>query len=242
MAYLNSKLSTYFLFMTISSYGIEREQIMKEEYLSIPIMLKENEIKNISDLISEHIKKLEHDSLFIKTELSKEIKNEIDDIIFKSLSLDERDIIILNDTLENALDLFHNKERSKSLFPVSDIKPYIKMICHDLNDFLEDQDLFVHTTHYTNLDSNIPLLMIKLSFCETKSKSMVSLENIQDELSKLDEKLWKQEGTNIYFRKKLNYYNGDDIYIIRPNQKRFWTQTAAMEDASDLILDILNRE
>ncbi|GHT97674.1 hypothetical protein FACS1894142_2710 [Spirochaetia bacterium] len=242
MAYLNSKLSTYFLFMTISSYGIEREQIMEEEYLSIPIILKEDEIKNISDLVSEHIEKLRKNSLLMETEFPKKIKDKIDNVIFKSLSLNARDIIILNDTLENALDLFHNKERSKALFPVADINPYIKMICHDLNDFLEDQDLFVHTTRYTNLDNNTPLQMLKLSFGETESESIVSHETIQNELSKIDKKLWKQEATNIYFRKKLNYYDGDDIYIIRPNQKRFWTQTAAMEDASDLILEILNKE
>jgi len=40
--------------------------------------------------------------------------------------------------------------------------------------------------------------------------------------------------------KKLNYKTGDDIYIIRPNQRRFWSQSMALEDASELILEILN--
>lgn len=44
------------------------------------------------------------------------------------------------------------------------------------------------------------------------------------------------------FRKKLNYYDGDNIYIIRPNQRRFWTQSMAMQDASDLIIEILNHK
>ncbi len=39
--------------------------------------------------------------------------------------------------------------------------------------------------------------------------------------------------------KKLNYSIGNDIYIIRPNQRRFWSKSMALEDASELINEIL---
>ena len=40
--------------------------------------------------------------------------------------------------------------------------------------------------------------------------------------------------------RKLNYKTGNEIFIVRPNQRRFWTQSMAIEDASELILEILN--
>ena len=58
-------------------------------------------------------------------------------------------------------------------------------------------------------------------------------------LKRLDEKLWNEEEQHIYFRKKLNYYDGDDVYIIKPNQRRFWSETSAMEDSKSLLVEIL---
>lgn len=39
---LNSKISSYLLFLTISSYGIEREQIMKNEFLTLPYTINDD--------------------------------------------------------------------------------------------------------------------------------------------------------------------------------------------------------
>lgn len=61
-----------------------------------------------------------------------------------------------------------------------------------------------------------------------------------NKLKNLDQYLWEERASSIYFRKKLNYKRGDDIYIIRSNQRRFWSQSMVLEDASELILEILN--
>ena len=85
-------------------------------------------------------------------------------------------------------------------------------------------------------------MMIKLSHDVVKQDLFVSKENINDELKKLDHYLWEKKAQNIYFRKKLNYKKGNDIYIIRPNQRRFWSQSMALEDSSELIMEMLNGE
>jgi len=84
-------------------------------------------------------------------------------------------------------------------------------------------------------------MMIKLSFAKKQKKVVASKEFVDVELKKIDQHLWKEKASNIYFRKKLNYKRGDDIYIIRPNQRRFWSKSMALEDATELILEILNR-
>jgi hypothetical protein len=113
------------------------------------------------------------------------------------------------------------------------------MFCSELNNFLDDQDLFVNATVY-NINRITPLMMIKLTHEETKKDNVTeSNEKMDGKLKKLEQKLWDENGGSIYFRKKLNYYDGDDIYIIRPNQRRFWSKSMAIEDASELILEIL---
>lgn len=245
MAYFNSKLSTYFLFMTISSYGIEREQIMKNEYLTIPINLSEKQIVKIEETSKNIIEKLKARAFLTDFQEDKEIETSIaeniDKIIYESLELNEKDIILLNDSINNSLDFFHKQEKSRALFPAlqKQIVEYGKLISNEINEFLDGQDLFANATVY-NISRVSTLMMIKLSFEKNQKEVKQSAEFVDEELKKLDKHLWEKKATNIYFRKKLNYKNRDDIYIIRPNQRRFWSQSMALEDASELILEILN--
>ncbi|TYQ00211.1 type I restriction-modification system DNA methylase subunit [Tenacibaculum adriaticum] len=242
-SYFNSKLSSYYLFMTISSYGIEREQIMKNEYLSIPINLKEFEITKILKLSEKFIKKIKGLDFWNieekRNQLITTFSETVEGIINKSFGLNEDEINLLNDALDYSMDLFHSKAKSEALNPVRSIEDYSKKICGKLNQFLKGQNLFANATVFeTNHFS--PLLVMKLSFEENEKEVLKSQEDVTQELQKLDRHLWTKQSTNIYFRKKLNYKTGNEIFIVRPNQKRFWTQSMAIEDASELILEILN--
>ena len=83
-------------------------------------------------------------------------------------------------------------------------------------------------------------MITKVAFEDSEREVSISSVDIHDILRDLDKELWQKKATNIYFRKKLNYKTGNEIFIVRPNQRRFWTQSMAIEDASELILEILN--
>ncbi|AZA54593.1 class I SAM-dependent DNA methyltransferase [Chryseobacterium sp. G0201] len=244
MAYFNSSISTYFLFMTISSYGIEREQIMKGEYLSIPINLSKEEDDLIASTSRDIISKLKSKSFLYDYIEEQDIKIQIDfidQIIFKSFDLTDNEIVVINDAIKFSIDLFHKQEKSHALYQVlqEQITLYSDIISTEINDLLDGQDLFANMTCY-NISRYTSLIVTKLTFENVKKDICFSEEYIDDELRRLDNYLWERKSTNIYFRKKLNYKDGRDIFIIRPNQRRFWTQSMALEDASELILEILN--
>lgn len=122
---------------------------------------------------------------------------------------------------------------------IDTVKKYCIKLVNQLNDFLSGQDLFANATIY-NISRFTPLMMVKLSFDKQQKELATSKEFVDNELKKVDQSLWEEKSNNIYFRKKLNYKIGNDIYIIRPNQRRFWSQSMALEDGSELILEILN--
>lgn len=235
---INSKFSRYYLFMIASSWGIERERASFEELLSIPFLLSNDKNKNkIALLVDEIIDNKKH---LFNTTFIEEIENNIYKLIVQTiLNLNNSQLNIIEDTLDYSLDLFENKQKSKALLPILDVKKYSNSISNKLNDFLGKQNLYANTTIF-DLNRFSPLMMIKISFCDTKKKIIKSKEKIEDELRRIDKKLLEERATNIYFRKKLNYKTNNDIYIIRPNQRRFWSQSMALEDASELILEILN--
>ncbi len=245
LSYFNSKISSYYLFMTISSYGIEREQIMKNEYLTIPFNLNTKQSQSVANSSKYIIERLKEKSLLIDAIENKEIETlineKIDSVIYESFNLTNNDIALLNDGINYSLDLFHRQEKSIALYPVLQEQAikYGETISTELNNFLEGQDLFANATVYS-INRFTPLMMLKLSFTNKQKEVVSSKEFIDDELKNIDAHLWEEKSSNIYFRKKLNYKTGDDIYIIRPNQRRFWSQSMALEDASELILEILN--
>ena len=243
---LNSKLTTYLLFLTSASWGIEREQVFMDEVLESPALiplLKTDTLNKVVSLFEDILSIKKSDNLFDNRKIEA-FENEINSIVVDDiLEFSANGKNIVKDSLDYSLDLFENQIKSKALYSVSKDQPkeYAEIITAELNEFLDGQNVFANATVYNLKDlKSSPLMMIKLSHENAKKDIYISNEPIDEELKKLDQYLWEQKAKNIYFRKKLNYKRGDDIYIIRPNQRRFWSQSMAFEDASELILEILN--
>jgi type I restriction-modification system DNA methylase subunit len=233
---LNSKISLYFLFLTISSYGVEREQIMKNEFLTLPYKI-ENDLKYKLTNIYNEIFSLKQNDL--TTDIS-HLEREIDKIIFDDiLKLTRDEQIIIQDTIDFSLNLFEKQQNSYAVLPVNQSSNYINRLTNELNDWLDDVNLKATATIY-NINRNCPLYLIKISFGNELKPIYESKEDIYKELKRLDKSLWEEEASNLYFRKKLNYYDGNDVYIIKPNQRRFWSETTAMEDSKSLLIEIAN--
>lgn len=239
-SYLNSIFVNYFLSLSTSTWGIERERINLNELLTVPSILDFINEKNREKLsiLTDRIVSLKKSDK--PNQDFSHLEKEIDEIIYNDilkLSVDEQ--IIINDTINYSLDLFEKQKKSDAVKPVLEVNHFTNRLTDDINEWLDDDNLKISATHYT-IARNCPLYLIKLTFDNEKKEIVLSDENIYDELKKLDQKLWKEENQNLYFRKKLNYYDGNDIYIVKPNQKRFWSETAAMEDCKSLIVEILN--
>ncbi|WP_158838958.1 HsdM family class I SAM-dependent methyltransferase [Polaribacter sp. L3A8] len=241
-SFINSTFSNYYLSLSSSSWGIERERVQSNEMLQLPAIIENLENQNVlklSSKVDEIIATKKSNKLIQNTS---QVQEEIDQIIYNDvLKLSKDEQIIINDTLNYSLDLFEKQAKSDAVKPIVKINHFTNRLTKDINEWLDDDNLKISATHYT-ITVNCPLYLIKLSFGNKQKETVLSDENIYDELKKLNQKLWREESQNLYFRKKVNYYDGDNVYIIKPNQRRFWSETCAMEDSQTLLAEILNME
>lgn len=235
--FLNSNLAYYYLFMVSASIGIEREEIKPNEIYDLPFILTEEQLIELSKVYDENINL---DSLMF-TDLT-EFENKIDKLIYEYFKISEKDQILISDAVKLTFPLLFKGSKSNAVknSTTKEILEYLNILVSELNDFLTEADINTSATAYSINKSN-PLSMVKLCFGE-KTGITGSNENVNKELNSLDKKLFKKESDNIFFRKKLNYYDGNEIFIIKPNQRRFWSQSSAIEDSMDLIVEILNMQ
>lgn len=123
---------------------------------------------------------------------------------------------------------------------LSENKLYAQILCNDINSFLHSSKTKVYAKIY-DVQSNDPLNLVILHFGkEIKEIEIKNISELRKQLQEIDQYTIQKKEHSIYVQKYIKYYDKDTVYLIKPNQKRFWTRTQAMEDASSLIADIIN--
>lgn len=235
--FINSKLAYYYLFLCSASIGIEREEIKPNEVYRLPFSLSKKNLYHLADIYDKMI--IEESKIFNTN--TKKFEKEIDSYISKCFDFSIDESLIVDNFVEFTIPLLI-KRYQYVLGPTNknEIQDYAIKVSQHLNDFLQNQDFYANCTIYGNISHFSPLMITKVEFEDSEKEVSISSVDIHDILQDLDKELWQKKATNIYFRKKLNYKTGNEIFIVRPNQRRFWTQSMAIEDASELILEILN--
>jgi hypothetical protein len=242
VSYFNSEIIRYILFLSSSSWGIEREQIFLNELLETPNIFGRNTKENKTITYA-------FDAIF--GELSLDFPNEqvilnneaiILDEFFKLLDVGIKEQVLIQDTLKFSLDLFEQGENSVAFKRTLDVenRAYADVLCNELNDFLQHSSLKANATIF-DVQLNDPLNLVVISF-DNKQEPVLSknAKELSPALKMLNEFSLQEKGQNIYVRKQYKYYDTNKIYLIKPNQKRFWTRSQAVDDALSLTIEIAN--
>jgi len=237
-AFLNSAISNYYLFLSISSYGIERDQIMKNEYLDVPFsLLSEKQSTEVVSAMDDLINYKKENELALQVKL----KKNIDNIFSKSLGISIHEGYLIEDAIKFSIDLFHKGMDSIALksIELKETKTYVSIVCDIINDYLNTK-IKLNAKIY-DVSKNDPLNLIVFKFSNSlKDIQEGNGDEIKAHLNDLDSLTFTKEAQSIYMKKQIKYYDNDTIYLIKPNQKRFWSRSAAINDAKELIGEILS--
>jgi type I restriction-modification system DNA methylase subunit len=239
-AILNSRFATYYLLMISSSWGIERERIKPNEVYMLPFQIEESNYNSIITLHKQIENIIEND--FLLQQNKSQIEKEIERIILNSLEISPKDICLIEDFLDTSLDIFYKKEKSKTFYkvPLDENIAYAKMLHQELDEFYSETNHKINLTIY-DVQRFDPLNLIVIHFCDSEKPLEIKNANeLAPVLKELNKYSIQEKGKNIYVQKQFRYYDNDKIYLIKPNQKRFWTRSQAIDDAFSLIMEIAN--
>ncbi len=227
---INTEVALYYEILTSRSWLVERDFFQKEEIMDIPMPENILESKEINyDFLEKISENPEADKI-------------VNQFATKLYRLNKYEIIQINDTLKYTLDYYRNKNKSIAIKPINKdfLKEYVKTFCGVLNDSFSNPNKFFVGTIY---DGEGPLKVISARLVD-KSENF-ELINISDGdlnqvLDKLDQQLTEEISQSIYIRRNLRRYSGNSLFIVKPNQMRFWTKSAALRDADDTYKDIMS--
>jgi methylase of polypeptide subunit release factors len=239
VSFFNSDLATYYLFLSTSSWGIERDQIMLNEYLELPAFFNDNQdLSPVAKLFDELISELKQDSpnpLFVKQK-EEEINRKLESII----GLTAKEQILVQDTLKFSLKLLEQGENSISFEHTSkdENEAYANMLTEEMNEVLQHSSYKVNAVIY-DVQEKDPLNLVTLSIITVKKNIVFkSADDLTYALKTINTRMLRQKRQSIYVKQQYKYFDNNFIYIIKPNRKYFWTRSQAMNDAMSLVTEI----
>lgn len=253
---IKSDVIQYYLFHTSSNWGTERNSVLFYELLSIPFVLPEDMadskraqeiVDKAAKIIREFENYLEAENWFGKEEKRKEnakkIRRKLEPLVREYYDIDKYEAMLIEDTLRLATKSFHPKQSTMNIPTLRSVKPeeskvYTRTLCEMLNNFGQESGFKVNG----EVIPGNPYSIVRVVLAEKIHKNVL-VSTANKELARIFKRmkslLQRKQGLFV-FCQNLKVFDGDDLYILKPMQMRFWSRTAALNDADEIAGAILD--
>ena len=233
-AYINSSLTRYYQFLTASQWGVERDEILLAEYTGLPCAIPVEDAglgRRMVELVDQ-IQESGGDGGW---------QPALDELVYEAYRVTSTEQLIIRDFLEIAVDRHYNGLRASGFeVPSTDeVRSYAQAYA----------DVFEATTGGARVlapivyDGTPPYRAVsfRLAPSDTRGRrlSVVSEPELDRLLMRLENVATQEHGQGLYFRRNIKVYERDVIHIVKPAERRFWTTSAAYNDADETIAELL---
>lgn len=248
-AVLSSPLAQYLLFHTTANIGIERDIARLEEILELPFPLPEDmrdpeRSQTILHSCAQRLRKLRGDlqkpsNLLRQAEVVEEAKHELYDLICQYFEISGWERYLIDDTV----DVFRPSSTPASLDSAQLItaknstpahrKEYAQTLVKTFRGWTRTKR---HLWSQGNVAPRTGLALITLGI-DDKPKPYVE-QFLEDEVQrtlKAIQSAAARDGSIFSRLRGFALYEPDRVHILKPLNRRYWTRTAALNDADDIL-------
>lgn len=266
-AILLSSVAKYYFFLTCSGWGMWHDEIHLDELEKFPIPSlsgkEDNKYVERLALLMDEIKEYEDITLFAQIKNNqrsiKEIKDDIDEIVFDLYQLTENEQNLVKDMCSYGLDLFYKKFDSCAMKKLPDITEefygveanlheekhpiykYIKKIVSSINGYLAELDAELEWKIYRSKG------VIAVLFLSKYKSAPIGEEYENDNewetaLNKFEELSRQKVTDNIYIEGSFVGVSETCIVVIKKDEQRNWTVSMAWDDLNSILLKIADKQ
>jgi hypothetical protein len=246
-AYLNSTFAGWYLYQT-TNVGSDRERLSQYHTLlnlPFPEPVDLPDPGQAEQARAEIIRIM--DVLLTGTgRLSGNVKRQLDTLVYRYFGVREDEITIIQEWLDEIRPAMHPCSRD---FPklwdnasIDDRKAYCSALSNTLSRKLEtDNGVLAEVYDYT---MELALVRISRDGRTLQRGPSALVESFPRQstalgaFSNLKQKLASELSHNVYLERAVFFFLGDDAYLLKPMQRRFWLTRAALRDA-DRFVDYL---
>lgn len=253
LACINSDLASYFYFMTSSLWGVDRGgQVQNTDALSFPALPYEMSEDGVAFLAQKV-----DDILAIRTSSQVEtyeeerilsIEKEINERIYKELKISVIEQRLIHDALNFSIAL-KKKYTASDAEGNSEIEKDIYEYAEQLNQTLSRTLKYTKKAAWAEVfavEKDNPVNLVTIHFADlatAKQKAVQKSEiDVNRQLKEINKYIFHKHSESLYYRKAVRYHTQRSIYLIKPNERRFWTISQALNDADTIISEMINAQ
>ncbi|MBX3473069.1 MAG: N-6 DNA methylase [Planctomycetes bacterium] len=249
-AYLRSPLARYFLFHTSSNWGISRSKVHVEELLRIPFIVPEQardprrgrEIVNeVAASILEASKKVSR-GLVHRGDIVRKTDEAVEPLIGAYFDIDESERLLIADTIQITEPSIRPSKAMEDVRTVSPSTPemrdaYSMRLCELLNAWAK-KEWIVHGRVTADHKTGMCIAVLEKTGRDEKPKALdLPVETIFRLAKEVQQSASIGEGT-LQLARGLKLFHRNLLLIFKPCGQRFWSQTAALNDADEIAATV----
>ena len=226
----NSKVAVYFYFLTSGRFAAYRPNVSKESILELPIP-------------------------FPATGLLHGVENysSLDDRAFEVFKLKDAERVLIEDAIDYTLDGFRGGKGSKGMQPTSfgdatESEAYLRSYCSYFLRVLKagfGRERHVTATVFRCSSESMPYRLVAFALGGNHGSEVVvktlSSSALLEEFERLNQKA-NRTGGGVYNQRVARIYEASNdlatVFVIKPDQKRFWTRSMGLQDGDEVALDL----
>lgn len=240
---LNSLAATYYLFLSASEWGVERDEVTEDDLLNLPVpstaMGASPSIRRVAEAEAELR------ILAQQGRTSASARAELEEAVFGLYGLEATQRLAAEDMVSYTVDLQRNLGRSCAVKPpqTSDLLAYAEQFVRVVDGFLSVRNELRATAEVFELPPDAPLRVVKFRMVDRSRRRRkvrtVARQELAPLLGRIAEALPAPIAERVYTRRHLRVYGPGEVYVIKPAQVRFWCRSAGINDADAVLAEEL---
>ena len=247
-AVLNSTLTFWFAFHGTSSIGVERPKVHQEQLLDLPFPSPEDlpdrerafaASKDLTALVDVAAEQLS--GPISAPDALSDLLTEIDRLVFEFFCLSEQEVMLVEDTIENIVPAI---QPHRSTFPTiwqptteGDRREYARVLISAVSGWMNPDKRASAALVARNDDMTI-LRLRQISPGREAGYVEETDSQVGDVLAEISSAIGGELPGNLQQMPDLRVYAGEDMYLVKPNRKRFWMRSCALADAEQIAIDL----